>query len=268
MDETNGMSDTPQTSTSEERPVALISGASSGIGAACAQLLAQKDYRLILCGRNAERLEAVAALCRQNTEVLPLMFDVRSRAETEQALRRRPDNWQAVDVLINNAGNAHGQGPFHENEPEDWDAMIDGNVQGLLYVSREIVPGMVERGRGHLVNISSIAGKSVYAGGAVYCASKAAVEALSEGLRLDLTPHGIRVTNIAPGAVATGFSGVRYKGDRGRAEAVYRGFDPLLASDIADAVWYAISAPANVCIADITLLAAAQSAATVIHRKT
>ena len=158
-------------------------------------------------------------------------------------------------------------GPIQENDANDWDAMLDGNVKGLLYVCEAIIPGMVERRQGHIVNISSVAGKSVYAGGAVYCASKAAVEALSEGMRLDLTQYGIKVTNVAPGAVQTDFSKVRFKGDEARAAAVYKGFDPLQASDIADAVVYAVTAPSRVTIEDITLLAGTQAAATVIHRK-
>ena len=251
----------------KNNPIALVTGASSGIGEACARALASRAYRLILCGRNPERLRAVADELAKTTSVQTLLFDVRDRRAVESAIASLPQDWQAVNVLVNSAGNAHGMGPIQENDANDWDAMLDGNVKGLLYVCEAIIPGMLERRQGHIVNISSVAGKSVYAGGAVYCASKAAVEALSEGMRLDLTQYGIKVTNVAPGAVQTDFSKVRFKGDEARAAAVYKGFDPLQASDIADAVVYAVTAPSRVTIADITLLAGAQAAATVIHRK-
>ena len=172
-----------------------------------------------------------------------------------------------VDILVNNAGNAHGMSAIQDGDVADWDQMIDGNVKGLLYVSKAVIPGMIARGRGHIVNLSSIAGKQTYANGAVYCASKAAVEAVSTGMRLDLTQHGIKVTNIAPGAVETEFSVVRFKGDTDRAAKIYDGFDPLTAPDIADSIVYAVTAPANVTIADITILASAQAAATTIIRK-
>ncbi|GAB3928791.1 SDR family NAD(P)-dependent oxidoreductase [Larkinella terrae] len=246
---------------------ALITGATSGIGLAIANAFAKLNYRLILCGRRQDRLDELQQTLSESVECHTLNFDVRDRAAVETALASLPDAWQTIDVLVNNAGNAHGMGPIQEGDIDDWDAMIDGNVKGLLYVTRAVSPGMVKNGRGHIVNISSIAGKQTYANGGVYCASKAAVEALSEGMRLDLTQHGIKITNVAPGAVETEFSLVRFKGDEERAAKVYAGFKPLTATDIADAVAYAVSAPAHVTIADITILASAQAAATTIHRK-
>jgi NADP-dependent 3-hydroxy acid dehydrogenase YdfG len=245
-------------------PIACITGASSGIGAATARALAARGHDLILCGRRRERLDALAG--ELATRTLVRTFDVRDRAAVEAALGTLPQDWAAVDVLVNNAGNAHGLGAVHEGDPADWDAMIDGNVQGLLYVSRALLPGMVGRGRGHVVNVSSVAGKHVYPGGAAYCASKHAVEAISEGMRLDLTRHGIKVTNIAPGLVETEFSLVRFKGDADRAAAVYEGFEPLRPEDIAEAIAWSVSAPAHVTVADMTLYAAAQAAPTTVYR--
>lgn len=247
--------------------LALITGATSGIGRATAQALADLNYRLILCGRRQDRLDELQNLLSAQTAVLTLNFDVRTWDEVDHAIRTLPADWQAITVLINSAGNAHGHSPIQEGDPADWDQMIDGNVQGLLYVSKAVIPGMVARKQGHIVNLSSIAGKQTYANGAVYCASKAAVEALSTGMRLDLTQHGIKVTNIAPGAVETEFSVVRFKGDADRAAKVYEGFTPLTADDIADAIVYAVTAPRHVTIADLTILASAQAAATTIVRK-
>ncbi|MFD2569844.1 SDR family NAD(P)-dependent oxidoreductase [Spirosoma soli] len=248
-------------------PIALITGATSGIGRATAEAFASLNYRLILCGRRKERLDELQTQLGRQTIVTTLNFDVRDWSEVDAAVRSLPEEWQAIDILVNSAGNAHGMSPIQDGDPDDWDQMIDGNVQGLLYVSKAVIPGMVERQRGHIVNLSSIAGKQTYANGAVYCASKAAVEALSTGMRLDLTQHGIKVTNIAPGAVETEFSMVRFKGDAERAAKVYEGFTPLTAADIADTIVYAVRAPAHVTIADLTILASAQAAATTIHRK-
>jgi len=253
-------------------PTALITGATSGIGRATADAFAALGYRLILCGRRTDRLTEVQNELSQTTAVTTLTFDVRDQAAVVGAIASLPAEWQQdghplVDILVNNAGNAHGMSPIQDGDVADWDQMIDGNIQGLLYVSRAVIPGMVARQRGHIVNLSSIAGKQTYANGAVYCASKAAVEALSTGMRLDLTQYGIKVTNIAPGAVETEFSVVRFKGDANRAAKVYDGFDPLTAKDIADTIVYAVTAPANVTIADVTILAAAQAAATTIVRK-
>ncbi len=247
--------------------IALITGATSGIGKAIAEAFAKVGIDLILCGRRQERLENIATELSQYVKTTTLLFDVRDYASVSAAIGSLSSDWQAIDILVNNAGNAHGLSPIQDGDVADWDAMIDGNVQGLLYVSKAVMPGMVARGKGHIVNLSSVAGKQTYANGAVYCASKKAVEAISEGMRLDLTQHGIKVTNIAPGAVETEFSLVRFKGDEARAAKVYEGFDPLLAEDIADAVVYAVNAPARVTIADLTIYAAAQSAPTIIHRK-
>ncbi|MCU0341521.1 MAG: SDR family NAD(P)-dependent oxidoreductase [Spirosomaceae bacterium] len=245
--------------------IALVTGATSGIGKATAEAFAKAGFRLILCGRRQERLDALAAALA--TPTVTLQFDVRDFSAVSSAIGSLPSEWQSIDILVNNAGNAHGLSAIHEGDVTDWDAMIDGNVQGLLYVSKAVLQGMVERQKGHIVNIGSVAGKYTYANGAVYCASKRAVEAISEGMRLDLTQHGIKVTNVAPGAVETEFSVVRFKGDEARAAKVYEGFDPLRPEDIADTILYAVSAPAHVTIADITLYAAAQSAPTTIHRK-
>jgi len=247
--------------------IALITGATSGIGKATAEAFAGAGIDLILCGRRQEKLESVAAELAPKVKVTTLLFDVRDKKAVFDAIVSLPEEWKNIDILINNAGNAHGLGSLDEGDTDDWEAMLDGNVKGLLYVSKAIIPTLIANGKGHIVNISSVAGKQTYINGAVYCASKAAVEVLSEGMRLELTQHGIKVTNVAPGAVETDFSLVRFKGDQERAEKVYQGFDPLQASDIADTILYAVNAPARVTIADVTILAAAQSAATTIHRK-
>ncbi len=247
--------------------IALITGATSGIGKATALALAEAGYRLIICGRRTELLDDLRKELSAKTQCTTLVFDVRNRQAVEKAIDSLPDEWKQIDILINNAGNAHGFGSVAEGDVPDWDAMIDGNVKGLLYVSRAIIPQMVERQHGHIINLSSIAGKQTYANGTVYCASKAAVEAISGGMRHDLTQHGIRITNVAPGAVETEFALVRFKGDEERAAKVYEGYEPLRPGDIADAILYAIQAPPHVTIADITILAAAQSAATTYHRK-
>lgn len=247
--------------------IAFISGATSGIGKATAIKLAQNGYDLILCGRRAEKMEELKAILPKSIRTYPLLFDVRDREKLEIQINSLPTDWRNIDVLINNAGNAHGLSSIDQGDIEDWDAMIDGNVKGLLYVSKAIIPHMVERKKGHIFNLSSVAGKQTYANGAVYCASKKAVEAISEGMRLDLTQYGIKVTNIAPGAVATEFSAVRFKGDLEKAQKVYEGFEPLLAEDIADFIAYALNAPDRVTIADVTIFAKAQSAATTIYKK-
>jgi NADP-dependent 3-hydroxy acid dehydrogenase YdfG len=248
--------------------IALITGATSGIGMAVARAFAQKNIDLILCGRRQDRLDELQESLSAIVRVTTLNFDVRDRAGVQEAITSLPKPWQEIDVLVNNAGNAHGLSTIQDGDIDDWDSMIDGNVQGLLYVSKAVISGMVARKRGHIVNLSSVAGKQTYANGAVYCASKKAVEAISEGMRLDLTQHGIKVTNIAPGAVETEFSLIRFKGDAARAAKVYEGFEPLRPVDIADAIVYAVCAPAHVTIADMTIYASAQSAPTIIHRKT
>ena len=246
--------------------VTLITGASSGIGHATAIKFAKLGYSLILCGRRAERLEELRNELSAKVQVITLVFDVRNRVEAEKQLGRLSDEWKNIDILINNAGNAHGLSPLHTGDPDDWDAMMDGNVKGLLYVSRAIIPQMVARHSGHIINLSSIAGKQTYANGTAYCASKKAVEAISEGMRLELTEFGIKVTNIAPGAVQTEFSEVRFKGDTERAGKVYEGYEALKPEDIADAIVYAVTAPDRVTIADMVIYPKAQSSPGMIYR--
>lgn len=247
--------------------IAIITGATSGIGKATAEAFAKSGIDLILCGRRQDRLTEVSKTLSAQVKTTTLTFDVRDREAVMGAIGSLPAEWKNIDILVNNAGNAHGFDSIDAGSTDDWDAMIDSNVTGLLYVSKAVIPGMVERAKGHIVNISSIAGKETYANGTVYCASKAAVEALSKGMRLDLIQHGIKVTNIAPGAVETEFSVVRFKGDEARADKVYAGFEPLNAEDIADSIAYAVNAPAHVTIADVTILAGAQAAATTVHRR-
>lgn len=246
---------------------ALITGATSGIGHSTAEALAQLGWDLVLCGRRRERLDELQSTLGTQVNVRTLEFDVRDQKQVQEAIQSLEKVWQKIDVLINNAGNAHGLAPFEQGDIADWDAMIDGNVKGLLYVSKAIVPWMIEEKNGHIVNISSIAGKQTYANGNVYCASKKAVEAISEGMRLDLTQHGIKVSNIAPGAVETEFSVVRFKGDQAKADKVYEGFSPLTAKDIADAIVYVVTAPEHVTIADMTIYPKAQAAPTTIYRR-
>ena len=247
--------------------IALITGASSGIGRATAEAFAQLGMELILCGRRLDRLHEVRQALGEAVKTHVLVFDVRERGAVEAAFDSLPDEWREIDILINNAGNAHGLSPIQDGDADDWDAMMDGNVKGLLYVSRAIMPGMKERRRGHIVNLSSVAGKQTYPNGNVYCASKAAVEAISEGMRLDLNPFGIRVTNIAPGAVETEFSAVRFKGDQRRADAVYQGFTPLTAPDVADVIAFAVTRPPHVMIADLVIFPTAQASAMVLKRE-
>ncbi|MFM8741746.1 MAG: SDR family NAD(P)-dependent oxidoreductase [Cytophagales bacterium] len=246
--------------------IAMITGATSGIGAATANLLAKNQFDLILCGRRADRLLKIQAELSALTRVFTLSFDVRDLTAVNNAIKSLPANWQNIDVLINNAGNAHGLDPIQTGSTEDWDAMMDINVKGLLYVSREIMPRMIARQRGHIINIGSIAGKEVYPNGNVYCASKHAVEAITNGMRLDLNPHGIKVTGIHPGMVETEFSLVRFKGDSNRAKNVYQGLTPLSANDIADLILFALTRPPHVVLADVVVLPIAQASATVAKR--
>lgn len=244
---------------------AFITGASSGIGRATAVALSKAGFQLVVTGRRRERLEELA----QELAPVPvhiLTFDVRDKAAVEAAVAGLPAEFAEVDVLVNNAGNAHGLAPIQDGDPADWDAMLDGNVKGLLYVSRALLPTMTRRKKGHIINIGSIAGHETYANGNVYCASKAAVAALSKGMRLDLLPHHIRVAEVNPGAVETEFSQVRFKGDNDRAAGVYKGFEPLRAEDIADIIQFMVTRPAHVNIAEVLILPAAQAAATVIRK--
>ena len=246
--------------------IALVTGATSGIGRACALTLANMGYDLIATGRRSERLEELRLELPEGIRFLPLLFDVRDRAEVEQLLTNLPPEWASIDVLINNAGNAHGLDPIQTGKIDDWDAMLDINVKGLLYVSKAIIPGMTERNSGFIINIGSIAGKEVYPNGNVYCASKHAVDALTNGMRMDLNPFGIKVMGIHPGLVETEFSLVRFKGDEKRAETIYQGYTPLLAQDIADIVEFALTRPPHVVLADVVVLPTAQASATVIKK--
>jgi NADP-dependent 3-hydroxy acid dehydrogenase YdfG len=247
--------------------IALITGASSGIGAATTEAFAASGIDLILCGRRIEKLNELSSKLASKVKTYQLTFDVSDFESVKNAIESLPAEWKNIDILVNNAGNAHGASPIHEGDVADWQLMIGSNVNGLLYVSKIVLPGMVERKSGHVVNLSSVAGKQTYENGAVYCATKKSVEAISEGMRLDLTKHGIKVTNIAPGAVETEFSVVRFKGDVERAAKVYEGFSALTAKDIADAINYCVMAPDHVTIADMTIYAKAQAAPTTIYRK-
>lgn len=247
--------------------IALITGATSGIGLATAHELAKHDFKLILCGRRKDRLQREQSLLSKHTEVEILCFDIRDNAAVEKAFSSLPQPWRKIDVLINNAGNAHGLDPIQKGDVRDWDAMIDINVKGLLYISRMVIPGMVERQAGHIVNIGSIAGKEVYPNGNVYSASKFAVDALTKGMRMDLNPHGIKVTAIHPGLVETEFSLVRFKGDEERAASVYKGFKPLSAQDIAEVIRYVLQQPPHVVLADITIFPTAQASSTIVKKK-
>jgi len=244
----------------------FITGATSGIGMATAKILAA-DYRLILCGRRQDRLNEIENELKKLTEVKTLQFDVRDKDAVFNAVESLDDEWKNIDILINNAGNAHGLAPFDEAELDDLISMIDINVKGLIYVSKAVVPFLKKSNNAHIVNISSIAGKEVYPNGATYCASKAAVESLSKGMRFDLLPYGVKVSNVAPGAVETEFSLVRFKGDKEKAENVYKGFDPLVAEDIANAIAYLLNQPEHVQLADITVFPKAQASGTNFFKK-
>jgi len=246
--------------------IVLITGATSGIGEATARLLARNDFRIILCGRRQDRLNALKSEIAKLTEVTTLSFDVRDQKEVERSVATLSSEWKNVDVLINNAGNAHGFDPIQSGKLEDWDAMMDINVKGLLYVSREIIPVMTERQSGHIINLGSIAGKEVYPSGNVYCASKFAVDALTRGMRMDLNAYGIKVTSINPGLVETEFALVRFKGDEEKASNVYKGMKPLVAEDIADIIRYTLMAPDHVVLADITVFPKAQASSTQVKR--
>jgi NADP-dependent 3-hydroxy acid dehydrogenase YdfG len=247
--------------------IALVTGATSGIGEATARLLAQNNFSLIICGRRKDRLEKLTKELSAQTKVTQLVFDVRDRAAVSNAWASLSEEWRTVDVLINNAGNAHGLDPIQSGNVDDWDAMMDINVKGLLYITKEILPGMVERKGGHIINIGSIAGKEVYPNGNVYSASKFAVDALTKGMRIDLNAFGIKVTAIHPGMVETEFSLVRFKGDESRASNVYKGVQPLVAADIADLILFALTRPAHVVIADLVVFPTAQASATVVKRE-
>ncbi|MGC8763278.1 MAG: SDR family oxidoreductase [Acidobacteriota bacterium] len=249
-------------------PIVLITGASAGIGAACARAFARAGYDLILIARRKERLEALAQELSgaSSGRVLPLALDVRDRRAVEETLGRLPADWSAVEVLVNNAGLGRGLDKLHEGDPGEWDEMVDTNVKGLLYVTRAVLPGMVARGRGHVVQIGSVAGREVYPGGNVYCATKFAVKALSRAMKVDLLGTPIRVSTVDPGMVETEFSVVRFRGDRQRAAKVYEGLKPLSPEDIADIVLWVVSRPPHVDITEVVVMPTAQSSATLAHR--
>lgn len=249
-----------------EKRIVLITGATSGIGQSTAGVLAKNNFKLILCGRRRERLEEEQKTLSEHTEIQLLNFDVRDKKSVSHAFSSLPESWKKIDVLINNAGNAHGLDPIQHGDIQDWDAMIDINVKGLLYVSHEVIPGMVERGAGHIINMSSIAGKEVYPNGNVYSASKFAVDALTRGIRMDLNQHGIKVTSINPGMVETEFSLVRFKGDEARAASAYKGYTPLTPEDIADVILFTLTRPDHVVLADITVFSKAQANSTMIKK--
>lgn len=250
------------------KKIALITGATSGIGEACARKFAEGGYNLILTARRAEKLaEIKAQLEAKGTKVRTLVFDVRDAEATKQAIGSLEAEWRTIDVLINNAGLALGLEKEYEGDPEDWNTMIDTNIKGLLTMTRLIVPAMIERNEGHVINIGSVAGDAAYAGGNVYCATKAAVKTITDGLRIDVAESAVRVTNVKPGLVETNFSNVRFHGDNARAENVYKGIVPLTGADIADVAFYAASAPKHVQIAEVLVLATHQGSGSVIHRE-
>ncbi len=250
--------------------IVFVTGASSGIGRSCAKAFAAEGARLILSARRPERLEALAAELKRTPgkDILLMKLDVRDQAAVEKAVAGWPAEWAAVDILVNNAGLSRGMDKIYEGRIDDWDEMIGANVRGLLYVSRAVIPGMVKRGRGHIVNIGSIAGHEVYPGGNVYCASKFAVDALSKGMRLDLCGTGLRVSQVSPGMVETEFSLVRFHGDKERADKVYQGLTPLSPDDVADAVIYCTTRPPHVDVSEIIVMPTDQASTALSHRRT
>lgn len=248
---------------------ALITGATSGIGEAAAIRLASEGWRLILTGRRKQRLDNLCKSLKERyqTETLPLVFDVQFEKETRDAINSLPREWQQIDLLLNNAGLASGLEPVQTGNILDWDKMINTNIKGLLYVTRQVAPLMIKYQKGQIINIGSIAGKEVYPNGAVYCATKHAVDALSKGMRIDMVPFGIKVTQICPGAVETEFSEVRFHGNKERAKSVYSGFTPLTATDIADTIAYVANLPEHVCINDLVIMPKAQASAAVTYRQ-
>ena len=246
---------------------ALITGATSGIGRATARILSKNNYKIILCGRREDRLNELKKELSEFTAIHTLSFDVRDKKAVFESINSLPSNFSNIDVLINNAGNAHGLSPIQDGNLDDWDAMIDINVKGLLYVSKAIIPQMMEQKSGHIINIGSIAGKEVYPNGNVYCASKFAVDALNKSMQMDLNPYGIRVGAIHPGMVETEFSEVRFKGDKEKAANTYKGLKPLSPEDIADIIHFVVSRPYHVNIADLIVFPTAQASATIVKRE-
>ena len=248
--------------------IVIVTGATSGIGEATAIKCAKAGFDIIITGRRKERLEALnCKLQSMGAETLSLCFDIRICTEVEKAVNAIPEKWRDISVLVNNAGLAVGVAPIQEGIIDDWERMIDTNIKGLLYMTRAVAPLMIEKGEGHIVNLASIAGKEVYPGGNVYCATKHAVDALSKAMRVDMLKYGIKVTNIAPGMVETEFSLVRYKGDRKAADGVYKGMTPLTNEDIAETVLFAITRPFHVCLNDIVIMPTAQANSCDVIRK-
>lgn len=245
---------------------ALVTGASSGIGRATARILAKNNYKIILCGRRKERLEDLKKELSEFTAIHTLCFDVRDKKAVFESINSLPFAFSKIDVLINNAGNAHGLSPIQDGDLDDWDAMIDINVKGLLYVSKAVIPKMIAQESGHIINIGSIAGKEVYPNGNVYCASKFAVDALNKSMQMDLNPFGIRVGAIHPGMVETEFSEVRFKGNKDKAANTYKGLKPLKSEDIADIIHFVVSRPYHVNIADLIVFPTAQASAIIVNR--
>ncbi|WP_415372704.1 SDR family NAD(P)-dependent oxidoreductase [Patiriisocius sp. Uisw_047] len=246
--------------------LAFITGATSGIGRATARLFADNNINLILCGRRQGRLDSLKIELSNQVSVHTLTFDVRDRDNVIAAVGSLPENFRSIDILINNAGNAHGLDSIQNGNAEDWDAMLDINVKGLLYVTQAILPGMIERASGHIINIGSTAGKEVYPNGNVYCASKHAVDAINQGMRMDLNGNGIKVGAVNPGLVETEFSEVRFKGDSDKAEKVYQNFTPLKPEDIADIIHFAVTRPPHVNIADLTVMCLDQASSTIVNK--
>ena len=249
-----------------EKKIVLITGATSGIGESTSFELANQ-FSLIICGRNKDKLDELSNELSKKTNVKTLEFDVRDKEDVREKISSLSDDWKNIDILINNAGHAHGLDFIHEGKISDWDMMIDTNVKGLLYVSKYVLNIMIENNRGHIINIGSIAGKEVYPKGNIYCASKFAVDAISNGMRIDLNKHNIKVSQINPGLVETNFSMVRFKNDQERSNSVYDGLNPLVGDDIAKVISYVINCPENVNISDITVLAKSQASSTVLNRK-
>ncbi|HEY9186094.1 MAG TPA: SDR family NAD(P)-dependent oxidoreductase [Salegentibacter sp.] len=245
---------------------ALITGASSGIGRATAKLLARKEIRLIICGRREDRLTELKEELEKLVPVHMLLFDVRDKDEVSKNISQLPEAFQKIDILVNNAGNAHGLDPIESGNTDDWDAMLDINVKGLLYVSKAVIPGMAARKSGHIINIGSTAGKEVYPNGNVYCASKHAVDALNQGMRIDLNKYKIKVGAVNPGLTQTEFSEVRFKGNTEKAKKVYEGYKALQAQDIAEIIYFMISRPLHVNIADLTVMPTAQASSTIVNK--
>ena len=249
--------------------IVCVTGATSGIGRATAEIFAANGYNLMITGRRKELLEQLGEelVNKYKIDLIALNFDVRNNEAVNKAFDSLPEGWRNIDILVNNAGLAVGLGPIQEGLIEDWERMIDTNVKGLLYVSRKVLPWLVERKKGHVFNIASIAGKETYLNGNVYCATKSAVDSLSKAMRMDMVPYGIKVTNVAPGAVETEFSIVRFKGDQQRADNVYKGYEPLTGQDIANTIYYVATLPDHVCINDLLITPKAQASASIFHKE-